>query len=350
MPFEQPSARADRRSMAALAAGLPGGSFAFVMATGIVSIAAALLGHAGIATALLALNAAAFVALWALTGLRCLHDSASVLAEFCDHRKGPGFLTMVAGTNVLGDQVSLLTSQQHLAAALWLAGAALWALLVWGFVAAATTRAEKPSLANGIDGTWLLAVVATQSSAILGVQVAGLFPAPEHVVFVCLALFLLGGLLYLVIITLILHRWLFAPVTHADFTPSYWINMGAAAIATLAGARLVIAVGPFAMLAGMRGYILGETMFFWSVASWWIPLLAGLTAWRRLAGGIPLTYDFGYWAMVFPLGMYTAASFSFAQALGADFLLAVPRVFLWVAVAAWCVVFVGMLRDLLRRR
>jgi tellurite resistance protein TehA-like permease len=126
--------------------------------------------------------------------------------------------------------------------------------------------------------------------------------------------------------------------------------MGAAAIAALAGARLAIAVGPFAMLAGMRGYILGETMFFWSVASWWIPLLTGLTAWRRLAGGIPLAYDFGYWAMVFPLGMYTAASFSFAQALGADFLLAVPRVFLWLAVAAWCVVFIGMIRHLLRRR
>ncbi len=350
MPVEQPSPGPDRRAPVGLVAGLPAGSFAFVMATGIVSIAAALLGHAEIAMALLAVNGVAFALLWVLTGLRLIRHPAAVLSDFRDHRKGTGFLTIVAGTNVLGDQVSVLTPHQHLAAALWIAGCVLWAVLVYGFIALAATRAEKPPLAARLNGSWLLAVVATQSSAILGVQVAGLFPSPEHVVFASLALFLLGGLLYLVIITLIFYRWLFEPLTPAEFGPSYWINMGAAAIAALAGARLAVAVGAWPMLADMRGYVIGETMFFWSVASWWIPLLAGLMVWRRLVGGIRLTYELEYWAMVFPLGMYTAASFSFAQAIGAEFLLAVPRFFLWVAVAAWCIVFVGMARRLLGRR
>jgi Voltage-dependent anion channel len=58
------------------------------------------------------------------------------------------------------------------------------------------------------------------------------------VIFVSLCLFLLGGVLYLILISLIVQRWLFEPMRPAQITPSYWINMGAAAIATLAGTRL----------------------------------------------------------------------------------------------------------------
>jgi len=52
--------------------------------------------------------------------------------------------------------------------------------------------------------------------------------------------------------------------------------------------------------------------------------------------------------MVFPLGMYTAATWTFAQAIGAEFLVVVPQVFLWIAIVAWCMTFFGMMRHLLR--
>ena len=72
-----------------------------------------------------------------------------------------------------------------------------------------TTRAAKPPLEAALDGTWLLVVVAPESSVILGVQIANVFPLPAVVHFVSLSLYLLGSLFYIVIIIFILYRWLF---------------------------------------------------------------------------------------------------------------------------------------------
>ena len=307
-----------------------------------------MLGFGRSASLLLGVNSAGFLALWILTFLRLVYFPSAAIADLRDHRRGPAFLTVVAGTNVLGDQISLLTSYQNIAVTLWLLGCALWVGLVYFFFAAATTRATKPPLATGLDGTWLLIVVAPQSSAILGAQIAGGFSSPGIVIFASLALYLLGAAFYLMIITLILYRWVFEPMAPEQLTPSYWINMGAAAITTLAGARLSLAVASDPVLTVTRGYIIGETLFFWSIASWWIPLLAGLMAWRHLIGQVRLVYQFDYWSLVFPLGMYAAATLTLARATGAEFLTFVPRFFFWAALAAWCLTFFGMMRQLVR--
>jgi tellurite resistance protein TehA-like permease len=346
MPAKPSRDQLDQRAMVRLVSDLPGGSFAFVMATGIVSIAAELLGFRRSASLLLEVNSAGFLVMWILTFLRVIYFPSAVIADFCDHRRGPAFLTVVAGTNVLGDQISLLTSYQNIAVTLWLLGCSLWVGLVYCFFAATTTRATKPPFTAGLDGTWLLIVVAPQSSAILGAQIAGGFSSPGIVIFASLSSYLLGGAFYLVIITLILYRWIFEPMTPEQLTPSYWINMGAAAITTLAGARLSSAVVFAPVLAVTRGYIIGETLLFWSVASWWIPLLVGLMVWRHLIRRFRLFYQFDYWSLVFPLGMYAAATLTFAQTIGAEFLTPVPRFFFWVAIAAWCLTVFGMMRRL----
>jgi tellurite resistance protein TehA-like permease len=245
-------------------------------------------------------------------------------------------LTVVAGTNVLGEQISLMTAQQGVAAALWLCGSALWLGLVYCFFAATTARREKPPLVRGLDGSWLLVTVATQSAAILGVQTAATFSSPVSILFCSLALWLLGSVLYLVFITLIIYRWLFRPMAPADLNPSYWINMGAAAITTLAGARLAASVLLYPMLSGLHGYIVAETMLFWSTATWWIPLLVVVMIWRHWQGGLFLSKPFEYWSMVFPLGMYAAATFSFTPLVAAEFLDFLPHLFFWLALVAWC--------------
>jgi tellurite resistance protein TehA-like permease len=51
-----------------------------------------------------------------------------------------------------------------------------------------------------------------------------------------------------------------------------------------------------------------------------------------------------WWAFVFPLGMYSAASFAMAIELGERWLFTVSLVFFWDALAAWLiVVFAGLL-------
>jgi tellurite resistance protein TehA-like permease len=153
-------------------------------------------------------------------------------------------------------------------------------------------------------------------------------------------------MLYLSIITLIFYRLTFVRVTSAELTPPYWINMGAVAITTLAGANLTVAAPQWPFLAELVPFLKGFTLFFWSAGTWWIPLLFILGAWRHLVKRYPLTYDPSYWGMVFPLGMYTASTFQFAQAAGLDFLLVIPRVFIWIALAAWLAAGVGLLRRI----
>ena len=349
MPTAEFAAAGRYAALLDLAAKLPGGSFAFVMATGIVSIAAELQGVHWLALILLAINAGAFSALLLVSLVRLARSPAAVLGEVVGHQTGAGYLTIVAGTGILGNQIALLTSDQQVTAGLWLAACGLWAALVYMFLVGLTIQPKKPPLEIGLDGSWLLVVVATKSLTILGTHVASGFARPEIVAYLSLCWFLLGGLFYSVIITLILYRWLFEPMHPMQWTPPYWINMGAVAILTLAGARLQAIAGTDPLLAELRPAIIAITVLSWTVATWWIPLLLALMVWRHTIGGIPLSYRVEYWSMVFPLGMYSAATWTFGRDIGADFLDAIPKVFFWLAFTAWLTTCFAMIWEGLGR-
>ena len=98
----------------------------------------------------------------------------------------------------------------------------------------------------------------------------------------------------------------------------------------------------------MLPFVRGLTLMFWATATWWIPMLVILGVWRHVYCGFPLRYDPLYWGAVFPLGMYTVCTFRLAQAMEVPALLAVPRVFVFVALAAWSLALVGLGRQLVR--
>ena len=99
----------------------------------------------------------------------------------------------------------------------------------------------KPPLERGVTGAWLIAVVATQSIAVLVSLIAHDWPQPLRLElnFFALSMWLWGGMFYIWIISLIFYRYTFFSFSPGDLTPPYWINMGAMAISTLAGAQLV---------------------------------------------------------------------------------------------------------------
>jgi len=334
------------------AAGLHPAYFALVMATGIVSLAAWVQGFAAIARGLFWLNLVFFGALWGLTSVRIVRHRARVVADLKDHNRSVGFFTAVPGACVLGSQALLIEGATGFAWALWIAGAALWLLLTYTIFTTLTVKATKPALADGLNGGWLVSIVATQSVSVLAAQLAGTTRGSDGLLFVALTMWLGGAMLYVWIISLIFYRYTFFPFKPSDLAPPYWINMGAMAISTLAGATLLLAGKESPLIRDLFPFIKGATLLFWATATWWIPMLVILGVWRHVIMKFPLRYDPLYWGAVFPLGMYSVATARMigaggqAGAMDLPFLSVVPPAFFYVAAGAWTLALIGLLHRL----
>lgn len=329
-------------------AGLSPGCFALVMATGIVSLALDDQGWRAGALALFWLNLAAYLVLWVLTLLRFFRHRARFMDDLTHHFHSAAFLTIVAGTCVLGCQFALLTPWMAVAKGLWFFGIGSWVVLNYTFFAVVTIRNPKPTLAAAINGVWLLTVVATEAISVLGTLVAPHFTRMEWAHFVSLSAGLAGAMFYLFLITLILYRWMFFRMRPAKLTPDYWIDMGALAIATLAGAFELSAAGQWSLLRELTPFLAGFTLLFWTTATWWIPLLLIVEIWRHTVGRVKWVYSPDYWSLVFPLGMYSTATHQLAKALDLPFLFPIAAFFAWVALLAWALTFLGLLRHRMR--
>jgi len=326
------------------------GYFALAMATGIVAIACRL-EQIPIAPAVLgALNWIAFCALAVLTLIRIVRFPRRLMRDLSDPLRGPGFLTAAAGAAVLGVQTLAIEREPAVAFALWILAAFLWALILYAFLVAAAVRTGEPPAPAAINGGWLLAAVATDSIVVLGGALfAGPMAAPPPAVQVLLtAMFLASLMLYGMIITLIFHRISFFPLAPRDFGPLYWIDSGASSISALAGSTLILRAADWAALEIYLPFLRGVTLFVWAAASFWLPFLVAMTVWRYGVRRDRFRYEPGLWGMVFPIGMYAVATFTFARANNLPFLDPLARGFAFAGLAAWLIVAGAWLVSLLR--
>ena len=323
------------------------GYFALVMGTGIVAVAAHLLRYTALSWVLFVIALTAYPLLWGILVARIVRFPHAVIADFASHERGPTFLTIVAANGVLGAQFDTFQTLGALLPALFWSSVGLWSILVYGFLSTVTASIIKPDLEHGLNGAWLLLVVATESLSILSSLLALRSGMPAVLIFVALAFYLLGSMLYVLLSALIFFRWVFRPMHPAEMGAPWWINMGAVAIATLAGAQLMALPDVPAGLAPLVSIVAPFTVLLWATSTFWIPLLVILFIWKEMQRG-PHGYDAGLWSAVFPLGMYVAATHSYATVAHLPFLDAISRPLFWIALLAWILTFIGMWVRLLR--
>ena len=316
------------------------GSFALVMATGIVSNAFYFESPHALSDILFALNLVAYPLLLAATLARTIRKPRAVAADFTSPRLVFAFFSIVAATDVLGVGCSL-RGYGGVALALWLFALALWLILIY-LSFAVLTFLNTAHRANVIDGGWLLAIVGTELLVVLGTLIAPPLGATAPIVFVAIhMLWGVGLALYGIFITLFAYRVFFFEVEPDDIGPLLWVVMGAAAISTNASSELILTGNGVPFLQSMRAFIDGATLVMWAWATWWIPLLVLLGIWKHVVCRIPINYTPTLWSLVFPLGMYALASLRLSNAAGVPLLRTLSETMVWVALIAWIATAIG---------
>ncbi len=326
------------------------GSFSFVMATGIVSIAAFQQHWETTARILFFVNEVAYTSLIVLLTVWSARRPGLLLRDVSTPSRASAFFTITAATCILGSQFILLSGDFFAGLACWIAGSVFWAVLIYTFFTALIVKNEGNTGEGELNGAWLLSVVGTQALAISGTLITPhLIRWQEEALLEAACLHLTGIALYFILIILIVRRMIFVGLPAQEFTPHYWINMGAAAISTLAGAELILHAGSRSFLREALPALMWMTLLFWAVTTWWIPLIVILNVWRYGYKHFPIAYDVQHWSMVFPLGMYAACSFQLGNAMKLTPLIRISYYFVYLALAAWIITFIGMMNGFIRK-
>jgi tellurite resistance protein TehA-like permease len=150
-------------------------------------------------------------------------------------------------------------------------------------------RGRGTGLRDRAHGGWELASVATSGLAVV--------MADLKIVFLAILFWAIAIGVYLLMTALVVRRAVHDPDAPELMQPDIWILMGGAAIATLAGDHI--------HKAGLLS-VWPVTVVTWVVATAWIPPRS--SSLRRHIGIS--------WPAVFPLGMYSAATYATAIETG----------------------------------
>lgn len=314
------------------------------MATGIVSAALADAGAAGAGLVLLWLAAAGLVVLTIGLVGRLATGRGAAVADFRNPHAGFGYLTMVAAMNVVG--AGFHPTHPAVTWTLAIISLPLWLFLAYGIPLSMMLRTEmgesvQPRLLP-VDGTWFLWVVSTQSLSVAAATLAGGDTSIRLLSDAAVAFWGIGILLYLTLTTMVILRLLTGGENRGGIVPANWIFMGATAITVLAGSMILNLPAGVPVLELAAPTVGGLSYLLWAFGLWWVPLLVAFGIWRHIIRRDPLKYSTALWSIVFPLGMFSVATYRFGHENGMPLVALVGQWANWIAVGAWLLVAAGM--------
>ena len=329
------------------------GWFASVMGTGILAITTynnpgAVTGLAGLAHAIgVGLAVATYLlAVILLVGnaVRWIAHTDAAAADFRHPMKGAQHATLPGGLLVAAVMTSVVSPSLFspvlatwIIAVLVILGSSL--ALVMGFTFAVTLFTGQPP-AESVNGGWFIPPVVT---IIIPMGLAPLVSKADPsaaglLIVVGYAFFGMGFLLFLLTLGLVYDRLVLHPLPPAPLAPTVWIGLGPIGVAALvpmtlakAGTNLWADVAPAVTLITR----LASTAV-WGFGLWWLALAIVLLVRYVRKGGVP--FHLGWWAFVFPLGAYTAATITLARSWQSPALEAVGAVLYLGLLVAWLLV------------
>ena len=286
------------------------------MGTGIVSVALLLDGPHALSMILLVLDALFWVSLALLLPVRAASDHPRFMAE----ARHPTALTSIAGTAVLGTRLAL-AGWDWAGAALLVLATAIW-LVLTPYVLA---HWQTPTI-----GASFILTVATESLALLAANLA-FSDGAAWLLYAALIPFALGLGFYAFVFVRFQFRQLVVGIG------DHWVTGGALAISTLTAGRVALAARHLNVLSGAHGALKTIAVVLWSLAVAWLPALVAAEVFRPR-----LHYNVRRGSTVFPVGMYAACSFVVGPLTASQGITDFARVWVWIAVAVWLLVFAAM--------
>lgn len=313
--------------------------FAAIMATGILSIAAHNHQYQRISDTLGVLATLGLASLVVLVIVIAAVARPTLRWDLTDPDVTLRLFTFVAACAVLDSRLA-----SHPMVAWTLGGVALSSWLVLIVLTARNMSARRwPVLRDHAHGAWELAGVGTSGLAIVAARVA-YYTGQHWWLVISVPIWVAAICIYALMTWLILWRAVAerqdGDVVEDGFEPDTWILMGALAIATLAG-DYIHQLAP----GWLSDTVRTVTVVTWLLATVWIPPLIYFGLHRIRKRPEVLQFAGVWWALVFPLGMYSVATDAMAAELHLRSMQTISLVFFWNAFAVWLIVVIaGMLR------
>ncbi len=260
--------------------------------------------------------------------------------ELLNPEKTLNFFTVVVAVNLIGACFSRAFHLYAIANIFWFVAIGLWlGISLFSFsILFLHHKSEDKKIEEILHGGWFFATIGTQSTAFLGVIVAG--HATVHVMFIQLFSFVLwsvGASLYLVFIVLNVMRLVFYQFRSDTVLSPYWMNAGAAALTALTGSTLYQCIntlgGPF---IDFLSFLKGLSLFFWSAGLWWLPFLVVLAIRKQAYSDEGFVFTVGYWEIALTLGLYANSTVQLIELFKGQYLDIVSAGFLIACIGLWC--------------